>query len=288
MSRTVVAIVAGAVLGGAAAPGAEEPTRGRWQTETRETLGGAVNPVGLQNVLERSWTRPLFASKRTILADAHVAFGAADRLTPAYNRFGVWAELAPLSVLELRAGIEPVAYFGTFKSLLSFPSYDARFDDRARDARGADARFAVAGRAYLSPVLKARLGPIVTRVRADFEWWRARTDGPFFYEPTRDTLLRARSDAMMTSEAVLLWEHVSEGGRKLLVGPVHDMTWVYDAPQNRKQDLGVLGILVLGHRVLGLREPAIYVKIFRYVEDPYKTGELGAQIAIGCSPGRAQ
>jgi hypothetical protein len=258
-----------------------------WRGETSEALGVAANPLGLQNTLERAWRRRLFASASPLLADAHVSFGIADRLTPAYNRVGVWAELAPLSILELRAGIEPVAYFGTFKSLLSFERYDARFDDDARAARSGEAGFAVGGRAYLAPTLKLRAGPVVARARAEFEWWKARIDGAYFYEPARDTLLKASGDAMLTSESMVLVE-LASGRRKLLVGLVHDFTLVYAASQNRKQDLGVLGVVGLGGHAVGLREPTLVAKLVRYIEDPYRKNGMGVQLGIRGELGRAR
>lgn len=257
-----------------------------WQAESRETVAGAVNPLGLQNTFERTWKRSLSTSPDPLLADAHVSFGIADRLTPAYNRLGVWVEIAPLSIVELRAGIEPVAYFGIFKSLLAFDSYDARFDDDARTSRGGEAASALAGRAYVAPTIKLKVGRVVARTRAEFEWWKARFDGPYFYEPTRDTLLRARGDAMLTSETLVLYELRSGPGRRILAGAVHDLTRVYEARRNQKQDVGVVGIFGLGRQLLGAHEPMLFVKAFRYVEDPYRTGQFGGQLALGFDVGR--
>jgi hypothetical protein len=257
-----------------------------WRAESHEMVAGAVNPLGLQNSFERTWKRSLSASPNPLVSDAHVSFGIADRLTPAYNRLGAWVEVAPLSVLEVRAGIEPVAYFGTFKSLLAFESYDAPFDDDARTRRGGEATSAVAGRAYVAPTMKLKVGRVLARTRAEFEWWKARFDGPYFYEPTRDTLLRSRGDAMVTSETVLLYELRSGPGRRILAGAVHDLTRVYKARRNQKQDVGVVGIFGLGRQVLGAHEPMLFFKAFRYVEDPYKTGQFGGQIALGFDVGK--
>ncbi len=284
-ARATLLIVVGVLCG---ATGLDAGEGVRWEAQTRDTLSVAVNPLGLQNTLERSWRRRLFESASPLLADAHVSFGVADRLTPAYNRLGVWAEIAPLSIVELRAGIEPVAYFGTFKSLLSFDGYDESFDDDARRARAGAAARAVAGRAYLAPTLRLKAGRVAVRVRAEFEWWKAWTDGPYFYEPARDTLLKADGDAMMVSESVLLYDFGRSGGRRLLAGVVHDLTLVYAASQNRRQDVGILAIVGLGQRVLGLREPTLSAKIFKYVEDPNRKNELGVQLALGGRFGRAR
>ena len=129
------------------------------------------------------------SSRNSLLAGAHAAAGITHSLTPSYTRLGAWVELSPLSVLDLRAGVEPGAYFGTFGSLQSFASYTDRFDDAARNAQGNSARPGTGSRLYFSPTLKMRVGPFVAASGADLEWWRSSASGPLYYEPARDTLL---------------------------------------------------------------------------------------------------
>src|SRR5262249_35545732 len=151
-----------------------------------------------------------------------------------------WLELSPLSVLDLRAGVEPVAYFGTFHSLLSYRGYGDAFDDASRSSRR-DAQAGLAGRAYIAPALKARFGRLVVRSRAELEWRRPGVRGPLFYEPGRDTLLRSSGDRLLAGESMLLWTFKDSGSRRLLAGPVHEILQVDAAPANRRQSLGILG-----------------------------------------------
>ena len=284
-TRKTLTLLGAALLCGASL-GADETLA--WRATSRESLGASLNPLGLQNVLAREWQRPLTSSRRPLLSDAHWSFGVESRVTPAYARVGAWAELAPLSILKLRAGIEPAGYFGTFKSLLAFDGYDSRFDDDARRERGGEARAAFAGRAYLAPTLQLKAGHLAFRARAELEWWKAQIAGPYFYEPARDTLLKAHGDAMMTGESILVYELASSPGRKTLVGVVHDLTLVYAARQNRKQDVGVLAILGLGKRLFGMRELTLQAKVVRYVEDPNRENQIGAQLGIGFELGKAR
>ncbi len=279
-----VSVSALVLLLAAAAPvRSEEPTRGSTR-ELRSTLATAVNPVGLQEGLDASWRRSLSTSGHALLKDAHLSFGVSPRLTPAYARVGAWIQVAPLSVLELRAGFEPVAYFGTFSSLLYFDGYDARFDSDARRARRGEARPALAGRAYLAPTLKAKAGRVALRAHAELEWWRARQQGAFFYEPARDTLLRASGDSLVTADALALYELGSRGGSsKRYVGAAYDLTWARAAHENRRQTVGVVGVWSLGAKRLGLHQPTLFGKVFSYLEDPYKTKQLGAQFALSFS-----
>jgi hypothetical protein len=276
-----IAIIALAAL----APPAGAQTGPAFSREVHGSLGGSVNPLGLQQGLEVSWTRSLSDSKSALWRDAHVSFGLTNRLTPAYERAGAWVELAPLSILDVRAGVEPTGYFGTFHSLLSFQGYDDAFGDDTRKTRSG-ARAGFAGRAYLAPTLKARAGRLILRAHAELEWWRSSARGPFFYEPGRDTLLRSSGDSMVAGDTALLWEIVEGGPRKLLLGPFHELAWVYAAGRNRRQDVGLVAVWGLGTRTFGLREPMVVAKVLRYVEDPYKRSQFGAQLAVAWSMGK--
>ena len=250
--------------------------------ELRETLGASVNTIGVQNNLDLSWTWKLSSSQSPLLSDAHVAVGLTDSLSPAYNRLGGWVELSPLSILDLRAGLEPAVYFGTFSSLVDYASYDDVFDVDTRKARdkAGDKSFGTGGRAYLAPTLKLKVGRMVAVASAEFEWWRASNDGPYFYEPTRDLLLKTDGDSMVQGQNVLLVEFPRGSGGKILAGPVHGYRHVYDAPQNRVQTLGLLGVYELADRRCGVKKPTVIVQVSRYLEDRFKEGELTAILAV--------
>jgi hypothetical protein len=255
-----------------------------------DSLGVGVNPLGLQNALDVDWSWRLSGSRRPLLQDAHVRVGLGDRLSPAYNRLGAFAEIAPLSVLDLQAGVEPVLYFGTFNALFGFRGYDAPFGSDALEARRAhgDASAGLAARAYVGPTLKARLRHVVARAHADFEWWRSQRPGgmAFFYEPTRDTLLDARGDRMVCAEALALYEISDRHGWRLLAGPMYTLTRVWRAPENQKQDLGLLAMIGLGAKRLGAHDPTLLTRVFYYLQDPHRRGQVGAQVAVGFGLGK--
>jgi hypothetical protein len=277
LKAPAVALMAIALVPAAYAETLEAPDFTR---KLQTSLGASMNPLGVQNAWELSWSRPLSGSSHPLLADAHVSLGLSSRLTPAYGRAGAWVEVAPLSILEVRVGAEPVGYFGTFHSLQPFDSYDDAFDEDARKARpGAEA--GLAARVYVAPALKAKAGRLLFRSRAELEWWKASAPGPFFYEPFRDTLLRSSGDGLIATETLLLWSMWDDGQKKLLLGPVHDLTLVPDARQNRRQDVGLMGVWGLGPHKLGLQDPVVYVKLVRYIEEPNRDGQLGAQVAVG-------
>ena len=81
------------------------------------------------------------------------------RFSPASERFELWAELSPLSILDLKAGLEPVFYFGTFGHLVSFPSYGSDFSKEAREAIKDQAVSRTGIRYYVRPDREDEGGP---------------------------------------------------------------------------------------------------------------------------------
>jgi hypothetical protein len=265
------------LVGNALAAEDETPSR---RSELNETLAASVNNLGLQNVLELSWRRPLSASRNPLLSGAHTAFGVSHTLTPSYTRVGAWAELSPLSVLDLRVGVEPTAYFGTFHSLMSFDSYGDSFTNDARDQRGGGG-FGTAGRVYLSPTLKMKAGPVVAMASADFEWWKSDAQGPLFYEPARDTLLKASGDQLLNTSSVLLYQFELGPRGQLAAGLIHQMTYVYAAPANKIQRLGLLAVRQFGAKRFGLSHPRLLATVAYYLDDPSKRHTVSAAVALG-------
>ena len=195
-------------------------------------LGASVTEPGLRNILELSWTRPLYRSRDPLLADAHLSAGLVSLTTPSEARPGGWVEYSPLSVLDIRAGLEPAVYFGTYKSLLSFAAYSDPYDRETRDARD-DSTSGTGSRAYVAPVLKMKIGKLVARAGAEFERWSSSAAGPLFCEPLRDTLLKTDGDYLMTMTTVAMYQHQDRSGDLLSGGVISDMTDAIDAMVTR-------------------------------------------------------
>jgi hypothetical protein len=278
-------VVAGILMLSLSAAGEEAASHGTARV-LDESLGFSVNKLGLQHVLDLHWTRRLTASRSPLLADAHVSAGLSHVITPSYTRLGAWVELAPLSIFEIRAGAEPAVYFGTFGSLMSFGSYADSFDDSTRDARKGEARWGTGSRFYLSPTLKMKLGPLVAASSADLEWWRSSAAGPLYYEPARDTLLKVGGDRVLNSSSVLLRQHDLGEKGKLSYGLAHSLTYVFDAPANRSQRIGVVVVRRFASRRFGLHAPRIGGQVSYYLSDPSRKGQLTA--GLGLSIGLAR
>lgn len=281
----LTALVVGSVIVPARAsaqtpPGPEE---GGTVREVRGQLGASVNNLGLQNTLDVSWTRPLSTSTHPLLADAHVSAGVVSVTTPALGRLGGWIECAPVSVLTVRAGTEPAAYFGTFNALKSFGAYAEPFDNESKDAKVRQTGTGI--RSYLTPSVQGRVGPVVAKVSADVEHWRSSAAGPLFYEPTRDTLLRSRGDWLLNSTSVVMYQRDDRDRGFLAAGLIHNLTRVFDAPDNQVQRLGVLAIREFGTPRLRIPHLRLTATVWRYLDDPSKRGQWGAAAAIGFRTG---
>jgi hypothetical protein len=265
----------------AQAPPANEPAQPlRFERVIRDQLAGSINEPGLQHTLELYWTRRLSRSTNVLLADAHFSAGLVSVTTPAEARLGVWFEYSPLSILDIRAGAEPSVYFGTFDSVQSFATYSDAFDRKTREARD-DATSATGSRAYLSPALKMKVGPIAARVGAEFERWSSSATGPLFYEPTRDTLLKTRGGYLWNLTTVAMYQHDYASGGLFSGGLIHDMTTVFDAPGNRSQRLGLIGIHEFGAKQFGLPHLRVTAIVWRHIQDPSKHNQWGGALAIG-------
>lgn len=265
------------------APGlAAEPAK----RELRNTFGVMVNVVGIEDSLDLSWRWRLSASKNPLVSDAHFSAGVTNTLSPAYDRIGVWLELSPLSIVDLRVGIEPTFYFGLFNSLQDFPGYDAAFDEKTRKDTNHASYAGFGGRAYFAPTLKLQLGHLIGTSSAEVEWWKAAGDGPYFYEPARDVLIESAGNRVLRTTSALLLEVPGSGGKRLLIGPMHQLVEVSRARRNRVQRVGLLGVWELGARRAGVGQPALIAQVAYYLDDRFKRHQLWALAAVRFTIGR--
>ncbi len=275
MKQSFSWILAG-VIGTAAAPGAA--VEHGWRID--ESVGASVNGLGVQHAFDVRWTHALPDSTRPILSNRHLAFGATHALTPAYTRLAGWIEASPLAILDLRAGAETARYFGTFGSLQSFASYGDPFDDDTRKRGESDARKGGGSRLFISPTFKFRMGSFVALSTADFERWSSGAPGPYYYEPARDTLLRASGDRILAVSTMALRILGHEASGQFGYGVRHSLTRVFDAPENRSQRIGLFVMRQFGAARFGGRAPRIAGHVSYYLEDPNRRHQLCAALGV--------
>ena len=101
------------------------------------------------------------------------------------------------------------------------------------------------------------------------EWWWSSASGPFYYEPSRDTVLKATGDRVLTVSTKFVRQMPQRGGGQLTYGIFHDLTEVIAAPGNRSQRLGVVVARRLASKRVGLQSPTIGLRVgyaFRLAE----------------------
>jgi hypothetical protein len=239
---------------------------------TTLTIGGSQNPPGLLARAQVQWRWRTTASSSPLLSDAHVAVGLTPSLSPSYTRLDAWVEVAPLSIFNVRAGIEPAYYFGTFGSLVDFSDYRQPFGWKAVQAREDEARAAAALRLYVNPTVQIRVGRVAAASSGTLERWRADVPGPLFYEVYRDTLIAASGGTVGFLSNVAVYE-APAGRGKLSAGVLHDLTYVYAFPDNRIQRIGPVVMYEAGWSWFVLHRPTFIVNVGYYLDGPSKKGQ---------------
>jgi hypothetical protein len=242
-----------------------------------DTVGASVNTPGLQNALTVAWSRRLGTSDAPLKKDAHLTFGVSQLLAPSYARIAPWVEYAPLSILDVRCGIEPSVYFPTYGTFAPFTSYDQDYSwDTVSEMEGSSA---LAVRLYVKPRVRVRVGPIVAFVQGEVERWQTNADAALIYEPWRDTLIRAAGATLVSETDALMVEHAVSGG-KWSVGVTHDILSNVDSSATRIERAGVLVIREFAGKRFGLRAPTFVASAAYYLNDPSKEGTVYAWMAL--------
>lgn len=104
----------------------------------RSTTALRLNPLGLITDLRFSYRSRLYQNLDTIFREAFVAFTPTVMATPAWGRVGALAEIQPLALLNLSAGAEFVGFLGSFDTMQSWNSPQARMSERDQDVGGAN------------------------------------------------------------------------------------------------------------------------------------------------------
>jgi hypothetical protein len=250
------------------------------------TAGGSLNPPGLQTQVDVQWLWPTTRSTNPLVSSAHVAAGVSGYLSPSYTRVGPWVEVSPLSILDVRVGVEPTYYFGTFGSVVSFTGYGEDFSWESIRARADQATTGVALRAYVKPTFKMKAGPVMGAFSTQFERWRSNASGPLFYEPYWDTLVRASGQTLVYTSAAVLVQTMGTSRHSLSVGGLHAFMHVYGAPNNNVQRVGPMVVYEANGRVLGLPRPRVVASLSRYLSDPNKKGGHYALLGVTLRPWR--
>lgn len=210
------------------------------------SLVGSINPLGLENRMRLSVCAPLIRRPGLLFAFSNIEAGGVNYVSPTHIHLGGFVNLAPISVLVLRAEVTgffiwPLSLQGA--GYIPLPSYEF-----TRDALSPPPSKPQAGRAYgVRTLLGATLqGQLPLGKRASLalvnaftaEFWRVNgldiptgQDLPFYYLARNDVTMRAAGDWVLSNTAVALVGIEVGSNYTVRLGVTDDLTLV---PANGK------------------------------------------------------
>lgn len=239
-------------------------------------VGGQVNPPAVLVRVGASYHRTL--ERGDVGSDgAYLEAGGALTATPAYVAPSAYAEWSPAPWFVLRGQYEALGFVGTTRGVVSVSSSRADFSDSALS--NASARAGVGHKLAVTPMLRARFGPVVVLHQVDAAYYRYIGDGPLFYEIQHDTLV-ARGDVVLDSRTDVLFD-LSRGGRPpaLFVGPSYSLTRAIRTEVQRQRVGGALAF-VFANAWGPVRRPTLLLDVGVNAEDRNRAGEPFAALGL--------
>jgi len=190
---------------------AEEPSesRGKWTLSSLTAL--RVNPIGLFETASFGYQYSLSTSDDPLFKGTYVKVAFAPSVSPAFGRWGLLAEVMPLSILRLSVLGEYVTHFGTFGTLQSFNSPNADFSDpkllELRESTDTNIKnYSSSGTAVtLGAMLQGKVGDYAARVnyRGIYQNTNLRSGDTVYYDILLD-ILAPRTGWIHTTDTDLL------------------------------------------------------------------------------------
>jgi hypothetical protein len=271
------------------------------------------NPVGLEDQMRFGYQRRLLDRKSLLFRDNFLFLGIAPRLNPAFIKIGPSIELQPLSIFNLRVGVEYLRFFSTFGFLQSFGSALDEYDDRRiaicsskdpavlakcsyKDPQGTQVmgaaeprNFAASGvHLMIEPTLQGRVGPLALRNKLAIEYWSMQTQpgDRVFYDVTLDTLV-PRNGWVIANDLDVMYVtsfRLSVGLRYTIVKALYrdvDFRPGEDRSleDNMLQRIGPMFSYTFFDRgFTRFNKPTLLIITNFYVDHRYRTGQAASQV----------
>lgn len=196
MRRLVVGLVLSWALSSGVQIADAQPAEGGFRAHTDVAVRGI--PEGVNAITDLGYRLPLFDSENMVLRGTYLDGGVTTGLSPAYLWAGGYVEALPVAVLQLRAAIQYVQFFGTFGHLFQ-PRADGEWDLEALDADGdIDQGKVTHGLMYEGRATpRVKLGNFVAFAEVRFVRFEIEDiEGPW-YEPYYDILLEPEDNMLI-------------------------------------------------------------------------------------------
>ncbi len=273
-------LVLGAALGASLAGTATraEPAATRTTVSADAFARAAPDGAMLVTGVRRRWGAE--DGDSALLRGRYFEVGASMGVNPAYSEATARLEWVPIAPLQLRAQYDLYGFFGANGALLRFPSASSRFGAAQIKAAGGSETSGLGHRLLFSPVLRARVGPIVLRSQTDLAWFALSSSEGWFYEWEYDTLL-ARRDLVVSNRSTLFFELWRGAGEAtLLAGPGYEVTHAARAGITRQRAEGVL-FWTLADGLGFLARPRLFAMAGVNVVDRNRQGDPFAVLGVG-------
>lgn len=224
--------------------------------------------------------RDVADGESVLLRGRYALAGVSVGANPAYLQGEVYGEWVPVAPLQLRAQYDAFGFFGTNGALLRFPSAGAQFGTPQIQALSGTDRAGIGHRVMFTPVLRARLGPVVLRNETNLAWYRPSPHSGWYYEWEYDTLL-ASSDFLVSDRLAalaVLWR--SRQDAALLAGPAYELTHAFKANLTRQRLEGILFWSPFARFGFVVR-PRFLAIVGVNLEDRNRAGEPFALVGVG-------
>lgn len=256
--RTVLALAV-LVAAGDASAGEQDDNQGL-RAATAMQLRAV--PIGLSFVSDAGYRLSLSDSDSTLLNDTYAEVGVTNNASPAYLWGGPYVQILPIAVLELRASLQYMGYFGNFGYLMVPDGRTNRDWDVDNIRRFDDQNLGTPSTGWLatgSATGRLKLGNVVGLVPFEFRYLDVNVDGAF-YESTFDILLEPRDTYWSLTPTLgyalsfdqldsyvlpaLRWEHTESAGTDITTD-IAQIMGLWKLPSNwwsgHKMELIVLG-----------------------------------------------
>ncbi len=171
--------------------------------------------------------------------DHYLQAGVLTGINPAYAQAGVFLEWLPAAFAVLRLQTDTFGFFGANAGLLSFPTAQASYSDRAQQRRRGDEEVSWGQRVIGQFTLRAKIDRLVIRNQTDLGGYWFGGQGAFVLEMEYDILMRT-ADVLIADRPALLLDCLNgPQGETLLLGPFYDIAYSLRA-ESRHQRLGVM------------------------------------------------
>ena len=110
--------------------GAQQPPPPKQRVVLNNLFVLRFNPVGLEDQIRLGWQERMSDQSHPLFRDNFLFMGIAPRINPAFIKIGPSIEIQPLSLFNLRVGLEYIHFFSTFGFF--FSSKNSISSDRSR------------------------------------------------------------------------------------------------------------------------------------------------------------